>query len=86
MAFTAKIIDPIGIHARPASVLVATASAFSSQITLEVNGRKADVKSIMNLMALGVKSGDEVVFTAEGADAEEALAAVEKVMKDNKLI
>lgn len=86
MEFKAKIIDPIGIHARPASILVSTASAFRSKIILLADGKTADVKSIMNLMALGVKNGTEITVTADGDDAAEAIAAVEGAMKKANLI
>ena len=86
VSFTAKIIDPVGLHARPASLTVGTSSKFTSDISIVFNSTKGNLKSIMNVMALGIKNGDEVTIEANGADEKEALAEVEKVMKENKLI
>ncbi len=84
--FTAKITDPVGLHARPASITVSAASKFDSEIKIEANGKSGNLKSIMNIMALGVKQGDEITISAEGADAEAAVVEIEKIMKENNLI
>ena len=81
-----KIIDPAGLHARPASIVASAASKFESKITLSVNDKTADLKSIMNVMALGVKQGSEVEITAEGSDAEEAIKTIKNSMEENKLV
>jgi phosphocarrier protein len=80
------ITDPIGLHARPASILVQEANKFDSEITIEADGNTANLKSIMSVMAMGVKTGDEVIIGADGSDEKEATAALELVMKDNGLI
>ncbi len=84
--FTAKITDPVGLHARPASITVSAASKFDSEIKIEANGKSGNLKSIMNIMALGVKQGDEITITAEGSDADAAVVEIEKIMKGNNLI
>lgn len=81
--FTYTITDAIGIHARPAGMLVKAAKAFSSAITLEVNDKSADAKRLMAIMSLGVKSGMEVVIKAEGDDEDAAIAQMEEFMKAN---
>ncbi len=85
-SFTAKITDPVGLHARPASVTVSTASKFDAEITIESNGKSGNLKSIMNIMALGVKQGDEIKISASGSDEKEAIQEIQKTMKDNNLI
>lgn len=65
-----------GIHARPATLLVQAASKFNSDIHLEYNGKKVNLKSIMGVMSLGVPKGAQIKITAEGADAAEAMAAL----------
>ncbi|MCK5946060.1 MAG: HPr family phosphocarrier protein [Mycoplasmataceae bacterium] len=80
------IKDPIGLHARPASITVSAASKFESDITITSDGKTGNLKSIMNVMALGVKQNAVVVIEATGADAEDALKAIEKAMKENNLI
>ncbi|MGL5520369.1 MAG: HPr family phosphocarrier protein [Metamycoplasmataceae bacterium] len=84
--FTARIIDPVGLHARPASITVQAASKFVSDIKIKSNGREGNLKSIMNIMALGIKTGHEFTIEASGIDEEEAIKVIEKEMKANKLI
>lgn len=83
---TVKIIDPVGIHARPASKIVSAASKFDSKIEIIHGDRKGNAKSIMNLMSLAVKQGAEITINVEGADEEIALEAVLTSMKETKLI
>ncbi|WP_028274094.1 phosphocarrier protein HPr [Atopococcus tabaci] len=75
------IIAETGIHARPATLLVQTASKFNSDITLEYNGKSVNLKSIMGVMSLGVGQGADVTITVDGADEEEAIQAIEETMK-----
>lgn len=85
-SFKAIITDPVGLHARPASVTVAAAAKFASDITIAAKGKTGNLKSIMNVMALGVKQGDEVTITANGADADAAVVAIKEAMAKNGLI
>lgn len=64
-----------GLHARPATLLVKKASAFKSDISLEYNGKKANVKSLIGVLSLGVSKDSNVKVIASGDD--EALAAEE---------
>lgn len=79
------VIAETGIHARPATLLVQTASKFASDIQLEYKGKSVNLKSIMGVMSLGVGQGADVVITADGADAAEALAGIEETMKKEGL-
>ncbi len=79
---TVKIVNKLGIHARPAAEIVKTASRFGSNITivredLEVNG-----KSIMGVMMLAAEQGSSIDLKADGPDAEAALDALERVIAD----
>lgn len=85
-SFKAKIKDPVGLHARPASITVSTASKFTSDIVIKAHGKEGNLKSIMNVMALGVRCNDEIEIAATGVDEEQAVAEIEKTMKDSKLI
>ncbi|HZG73106.1 MAG TPA: phosphocarrier protein HPr [Chondromyces sp.] len=80
------IIDEAGIHARPATLLVNTATKFSSDVTLEYNGKSVNLKSIMGVMSLGVTKGAEVKVTATGSDEDEVITALTEMMKENKLV
>ncbi|MDI3298031.1 MAG: HPr family phosphocarrier protein [Bacillota bacterium] len=65
-----------GLHARPAAEFVKLAHRFRSAVRLGLNGREADGKSIMAVMALGANHGAEVELRVEGEDAEEAFRAL----------
>ena len=69
-----------GIHARPATILVQTASRYTSDVSLSYNGKSVNLKSIMGVMSLGVGQGADVTITAEGADADDAIAAITETM------
>ncbi|WP_124058017.1 phosphocarrier protein HPr [Vaginisenegalia massiliensis] len=79
------VVAETGIHARPATLLVQTASKFSSDLNLEYKGKSVNLKSIMGVMSLGVGQGADVVISAEGADEQEAIAAVTETMKKEGL-
>ena len=79
------IIDEMGLHARPATVLVNTAGKFASDITLDYNGKSVNLKSIMGVMSLGVPHKAEILITAKGEDAAEALAALETTLAEQSL-
>lgn len=80
------IKDPVGLHARPASVMVQEANKFTSEITISAGDKSGNLKSIMSVMALGVKTEEEVTIVADGVDAEDAIAAIEAAMKENGVI
>ncbi|AGT31330.1 phosphocarrier protein HPr [Geobacillus genomosp. 3] len=73
---TFTVTSDSGIHARPATILVQTASKFNSEIQLEYNDKTVNLKSIMGVMSLGIPKGATIKITAEGADAAEAMAAL----------
>lgn len=80
---TFSISDPLGIHARPAGLLTKAAKKFSSKITIEKDGKTADMTKLFALMGLGVKKGDTVKVTVEGDDEETAAAEIEKFFAEN---
>ena len=79
------IIAETGIHARPATLLVQAASKFNSDITLTYNDKSVNLKSIMGVMSLGVGQNADVTIKAEGADEEEAIAAIAETMSKEGL-
>ena len=72
-----------GLDARPIALLVQEASQYSSSVYIEVDQKQVNAKSIMAVMSLGVKQGNEVIITADGADEEEAIAEIQKVLEEN---
>jgi len=79
------VVAEAGIHARPAGLLVKRAASFKSDIKLlnEENGKEADLKRLMAVMALGVKQGNSIVVTVEGEDEDEAYTVLESFLKEN---
>ena len=70
------VIDPAGLHARPAAQFVRTASRFESRITIRAGERTADAKSLIALLGLTIRSQSQVTLAADGPDADAALAAL----------
>jgi phosphocarrier protein FPr len=80
-----KIRNPHGLHARPGAMLVSVAKKFKSNIlvsNLNGDGRAVNAKSLMKVIGLGVKQSHELEFTAQGDDAELALAAIGEAIAD----
>ena len=81
--FKYVITDPEGVHARPAGMLAKAVKEFESDIKLSKDGKAVKCKSVIALMSLGVKAGEEVTLTFEGADEDAAYEAVSKFMQEN---
>ncbi|WP_310603417.1 HPr family phosphocarrier protein [Anaerosporobacter sp.] len=81
--FTYTITDEIGIHARPAGMLVSKAKGYDAKITLECNGKSAEMTKLMAIMAMGIKCNDTVTVTTDGADADKAATELEEFFKNN---
>lgn len=82
---TVKITDATGVHARPATVLVNKAGNFSSDVTVDYNGKSMNLKSIMGVMSLGIPKDAEITIKAEGSDEQEAIDAIYEVIKQEGL-
>lgn len=63
-----------GLQARPAALFVQEANRFSAEVFVEKDDKKVNAKSIMGIMSLAIGSGKEIVISADGADAEQAVA------------
>lgn len=82
-SFKYVITDEVGIHARPAGILVKEAKATGAKVTLEANGKTVDATKLMAIMGMGVKKGTEVTVTVEGADEDAAAVKLEAFFKAN---
>ena len=71
---------PSGLEARPAAMLVQTASQYESKIYLETDGKRVNAKSIMGMMTLGLVAGGMIKVEADGTDEEQAVAQIEKYL------
>ena len=72
-------------EARPIALLVQTANQFDSQIYLEVDEKRVNVKSIMGMMSLALLNGTEVSIDVEGADAEKAMVTIDKFLTGKEI-
>jgi Phosphotransferase System HPr (HPr) Family len=77
-----QVTNSTGLHARPTSEIVRCAMRFKSAITLEANGRSCSAVSIMDIMTADIRTGAELLVTAEGPDAENALNAIERCLSE----
>jgi phosphocarrier protein HPr len=75
-----KVMNPLGLHARPASIFVKIANKFESEITVTKEDQTVNGKSIMGLLMLAAEQGSVVELSAEGRDAESALMELEKYL------
>jgi phosphotransferase system HPr (HPr) family protein len=70
------VIDPAGLHARPAARFVQVASRFSSSVTIRLGDRRADAKSLIAVLGLTIRPESEIVLVTDGPDADAALDAL----------
>ena len=77
------ITDPLGMHARPAGMLVKAVAAYASKITVTAPTGTADARRLMALMKLAAKQGMELTITVDGADEEKAAADLQAFMTAN---
>lgn len=73
---------PGGLHARPVALLVATAGRFDARVEVEHGGRRADARSLLGLLALGIGAGATVTLRAEGGQEKEAVDALARVLEE----
>ena len=81
--FKHVIADPMGMHARPAGMLVKACAGFASKVTVTAPTGTADAKRLMAVMRLAAKQGMELTVTVEGADEEKAAAELQAFMAAN---
>ena len=81
--FKHVIQDPMGLHARPAGMLVKACAGYASKITLTAPTGTADAKRLMGIMRLAAKQGMELTITVEGADEETAAAELQAFLAAN---
>ena len=83
-SFDYVITDPVGIHARPAGILVKEVKNYKdSVITLAKGGKSVNLLKLMALMQMGIKQGDKVTVSVEGGDEEAVCAKIEEFFKAN---
>ena len=82
-SFEYTITDPVGIHARPAGILVKEIKKYASAVTVNKGEKSVNALKLMALMGMGIKQGDTVTVNVEGPDEETAAAEIEAFFKAN---
>lgn len=83
---TVLVVDPVGLHARPATVAVNAASKFKSEVKVAYKGREVNMKSIMGVMSLGIPTQSQITITCVGEDEQAAIVAIEEILRTQKVI
>ena len=78
-----RIMHDTGIHARPAAVLVKVAMRYESDIYLYRDGNEYDAKSIMNVMSMGVRQGEEIHLVIKGPDETQAFEELVQLIENS---
>ena len=81
--FKHVINDPMGMHARPAGMLVKAVAGYASKITVTAPTGTADAKLLMGLMRLAAKQGMELTISIEGPDEEKAATELQAFLAEN---
>ena len=79
---TLTVVNPSGLHLRPAGVLSQTAMKFKCDVISECGEKRIVAKSVLNVMAAGIKCGTEITLICDGEDENEALATITKAIED----
>lgn len=78
-----QLQNETGLHARPASMFVKTASKYKAEIKIFKDDKEYNAKSIISVLSMGATKGDKLTIMAMGEDAEEALADIQTLVKSN---
>lgn len=81
--FTYTIKDELGVHARPAGLLVKLAKKYASMVTIEKDGKTCDMRKLMAVMGLGIKQGETITVTVEGEDETVAAEEIAAFLNEN---
>jgi phosphocarrier protein HPr len=78
---TFVIVNTLGMHARPAAMLVQAANRFQSEIIVDRDGTQVNAKSIMGVLTLAASKGTQILLSCEGEDAAEAMEALARIIE-----
>jgi phosphocarrier protein len=81
--FDYVITDALGIHARPAGMIVKEAAKYSSSITIQKGEKTIDAKKLFALMSLGVKNADTITVIVDGEDEDAAYEGIKQFLETN---
>ena len=75
------VVNPSGLHLRPAGVLSQTAMKFKSDVIIESGEKRIVAKSVLNVMAAGIKCGTEITLICDGEDEAEAMKTISEAIE-----
>lgn len=78
---TLTVVNPSGLHLRPAGVLSQTAMKFKCDVIIECGEKRIVAKSVLNVMAAGIKSGTEITLICDGEDEAAAMETISKAIE-----
>lgn len=78
-----EVKNKVGLHARPASQFVREAQKYESDIRIKFDGREINGKSILEVLSLGADCGSEIEATLNGADEQQALEALIRIVEED---
>ena len=78
---TLTVVNPSGLHLRPAGVLSQAAMKFKCDVIIECGDKKIVAKSVLNVMAAGIKCGTEITLVCDGEDEEEAMKTISQAIE-----
>ncbi|MEG1447992.1 MAG: HPr family phosphocarrier protein [Oscillospiraceae bacterium] len=81
--FSYTIKDELGIHARPAGLLVKFVSGFNSDVNIKVGDKTANAKKLFAVMGLSAKVGDTITISVSGDDEEDVAERIQKFCEEN---
>ena len=76
------ITNSVGLHARPATFFIQKANSYKSTLWVEKGDRRVNAKSLLGVLSLGIVKGAEITLIADGADEDEALAGLAKLIEN----
>ncbi len=76
------VVNPVGLHVRPATFFIKKANSYKSSIWVEKDDRRVNAKSLLGVLSLGVVKGMTITLIADGDDEDEALAGLEDLIKN----
>lgn len=76
-----EVVNRLGLHARPATMLVKTASSFKSKIIIKKDELSVDAKSIMGVLILAAQKGSRLILEVDGSDENDASVAIEELFR-----
>lgn len=82
-SFTYTITEPVGIHARPAGLLVKEIKNYQSTVTVTKGDKSVNALKLMALMGMGIKCGDTVTVTVESSDEDTTAPALKQFFETN---